>query len=196
MCSIVFGPEWWICPSCERKWFDTQDRPDWPVYQCQHCASWEPHELLWCSRCFLLREPDPRFLETEPRGDASEGQIEYVQREPGRVVGEPLRPMTPLETQAVRLGRPLTEAERGALGLTDATGSYASPDAHRGRCQICGRSPRNRVWCVYCQRGVGPGCCLLCEFPRTDRYRRGVCITCLPIGGWDTGTPVQNVQPV
>ena len=53
----------------------------------------------------FLREPDPRTLETEPRGDASQGHIEYVQSEPGRVVGEPLRRMTPLETQALRLGR-------------------------------------------------------------------------------------------
>ena len=188
------GPEWWICPSCERWWRDETDRPDWPVYKCQHCESWEAHELLWCSRCFLVREPDPRPLDTDPRENT--GLVEHVPSEPGRIVGEPLRRMTPLETEAIRLGRPLTEAERGALGLTDATGSYSSPDAHRGKCQICGGRPGQRVWCVYCQRGVGPGCCLLCEFPRTDRYRRGMCTQCLPNGGWDASTPIQDVQPV
>ena len=126
--------------------------------------------------------------------------LEHVPPDPGPTVGERIRAQTPLEVAAARAERPLTEAERGALGLTDATGSYVSPDAHRGRCQICRRRPGNRVWCVYCQRGVGPGCCLLCEFPRTDRYRRGICVQCLPYrlptGGVNARTPIQNVQPV
>ena len=106
-----------------------------------------------------------------------------------------MRRRTPLEVGTGRICRPMTDAERGAVGLSDTTGSYISPDAHRGRCQICGRRPGSRVWCVYCRRGVGPGCCLLCEFPRTDRRRRGMCVQCLPTGGGSLNVPIQNTIP-
>ena len=130
------------------------------------------------------------------RGEEGEASINHFSDEhvdPN--LGEPLRRRTPLGVETDRIGRPMTEAERGAVGLSDTTGSYISPDAHRGRCQICGRRPGSRVWCAYCRRGVSPGCCLLCEFPRTDRRRRGWCILCLPTGGWDAGVPIPNTGP-
>lgn len=93
-------------------------------------------------------------------------------------------------TEAERLGvegrwRPPTETERGALGLTDANGSYVSPDAHpaRARCHYCRCRPGERVWCVYCNHGVGPGCCLWTDLPRAEDYRRGICVRCQPNGG-------------
>ena len=103
-CHLALGPEWWICPSCERWWLDDQDRPNWPVYQCGHCASWQPHEVLWCQQCMLIREPDPRHVETELRGPVGEGQVEYIPSQAGQIVGEPLRRRTPLEIEADRIG--------------------------------------------------------------------------------------------
>ena len=145
-CGLILGPEWWICPSCERWWLDSQDRPDWPVFYCSHCGSWEPHELLWRSKCYPMREPDPRHVEVELRGDEGEAAIDHFSDEHVDMsVGEPLRRRTPLDVETDRIGRPMTEAERGALGLSNVTGSYISPDAHRGRSQICGRRPGCRV---------------------------------------------------
>ena len=77
--------------------------------------------------------------------------------------------------------RPLTDAERDCLGFTAASSSYVSPDAHRPRCFYCRRRPGERVWCVYCDKGVGPGCCLLVEFQGVSRrHRYGMCVHCIP----------------
>ena len=196
-CELPLGPEWWVCPSCEREWLDAADRPQWPVFYCSQCGTWNPHELLWCTRCCLVRDLGPRHVENTPRGE--EGEVprnHFPDERADSTMEDPLRRPTPVVTGTDRTGRPMTDAERGAVGLSSASGSYRSPDAHRPRCQICHRRPGCRVWCVYCRRGVGPGCCLLCEFPRTDRRRRGCCVQCLPIGGEGLGMPVADVNPL
>ena len=54
-------------------------------------------------------------------------------------------------------------------------------DRGRPRCFYCRRRPGERVWCVYCDKGVGPGCCLLVEFQGVSRrHRYGICVHCLP----------------
>ena len=54
-------------------------------------------------------------------------------------------------------------------------------DRGRPRCFYCCRRPGERVWCVYCDKGVGPGCCLLVEFHGVSRrHRYGICVHCLP----------------
>ena len=55
-------------------------------------------------------------------------------------------------------------------------------DRGRPRCFYCRRRPGERVWCVYCDKGVGPGCCLLVEFQGVSRrHRYGICVHCLPV---------------
>ena len=63
----------------------------------------------------------------------------------------------------------------------DDVASDDAPVDRSGRCRCscgCRRQPASRVWCLICGCPVGPGCCLVEEFPTKEKWREGICHVC------------------
>ena len=129
-CGVRLGPEWWLCPMCNRVWLDERGLTKWPVWRCQRCPNrWLVHELWACVYCRYIRVPHP--------GIAHRAESEQRRRYPVTihfdnryvVAGQVMRRQTQLEAG---IRRPLTKTEEAALGLTNAPPCYTSPFASGG----------------------------------------------------------------
>ena len=149
-CGIAIGPEWWLCPICERRWRDSEGQPNWPAWKCDFCDVWGPHEIQICYWCCSPREPDPRttdpFARERAARDSTEPMDFFGDEHEDPNVGERLVPDPPLAQDMARIGRPLTEAERDVNAM-DAEGrkydvSRASSDAKSRAWRKVGKASR------------------------------------------------------